>query len=582
MALFERRADAVRPGFALTDANAAAVAELCRRLDGLPLAIELAAARVKVLPPAELLARLGPQLPLLTGGPRDLPVRLQTMHAAIAWSHDMLEPAERTLFRRLAVFVGGFTLDAAEDVCRSAEPSRIDLVDGLGELIDQSLVRPEGDRRPRVERSGHPVDGDAIGPPRFGMYETIREFALEQLVAAGEEQATRQAHLTYYLALAEGAEDGLTGPNQAARMANLQAEQANLRGALRWAIEQSAAETALRLGAALWPFWFRQGSLHEGSDWLGRALALAGPSSPAARAKALNALGNIASDQGDWFRADLHYAESLALRRDLGDPRLVASTLNNLGVVAEYRGDFERARALHEESLSLARETGDRPGVAFSLLNLGTVADEMGDFARARRLLAESRDIAGQLGDSGATSYACLYLGRALRRNGDSSAAAAALAQALTAFRGLGDRLGISLALCEFGRLALQQGDLRGAASHFAEVLAQQRDIGDRRTIAACMEGLAAIAGAQGREAVAARLLGAVAAQRRPLAEVASPVDVRDAAAAPVDADPASRGTNWVAAREAVGGLSLDDAIREAAAMAEPRIDPKREIARPR
>ncbi len=305
--LFVARAQAVRPDFTLTEANAATVAGICARLDGLPLALELAAARVAHLPPGALLARLAPRLPLLTGGARDLPARQRTMRDAIAWSHDLLQPGEQLLFRRLAVCVGGFTLEAAAGVCQGGEASgsrdaggavssstsrppdsSTSVLHGVAALMDASLLREE-------------TGGDE--EPRYRMLETVREFGLERLSESGEEKGVLQAHAAYFLALAEAAEPALVGPDAEAWQARLEAEHDNFRAALGWSISGGEAETALRLGAALWRFWARRGHLHEGRGWLERGLAQAGEGCSRSRARALVRLGNLALDLGDYPRA---------------------------------------------------------------------------------------------------------------------------------------------------------------------------------------------------------------------------------------------------------------------------------------
>ena len=354
VALFVERAHAASAGFALTVENAPAVAAICHRLDGLPLAIELAAARIKVLPPAALLARLEHRLPLLTGGGRDLPVRQRTMRDAIAWSHDLLTAEEQAVFRRLAVFAGGFTLAAAEAVAGSK--GELAALDGIVALVEQSLLRHM------------PGSGDE---PRFTMLETIREYGLERLATSGDEEATQRAYGGFFLALAEEAEPQLIGPEQGEWLTRLETEHDNLRAVLVWA-EAQDHETGLRLAAALWRFWYARGHLNEGRGWLERALALDGAGQSAARVRALHGAGVLADLQGDPAQAEALVTESLALARSLQDRRGEALALVALGLVAAFEGDTAREVALTEASLALWRDLDDAWGAAGALDNLGT------------------------------------------------------------------------------------------------------------------------------------------------------------------------------------------------------------------
>ena len=347
--LFVARAQAVSEGFAVTDENVGTVVEICRRLDGLPLAIELAAARIKVLPLPALLARLERRLPLLTGGGRDLPARQQTMRDTIAWSHDLLSPEEQALFRRLAVFVGGFTLEAAEAVvegetteralessARHRQPSA-SVLDGIAALVDQSLVR-------QTEQ--------ADGTPRFTMLQTIREFGLEQLAQSGEAATTNRRLAAWAVALAHESVPGFRGPEKRRWLDRLLAEHANLRTALGWLAESGEAEDGADLAAALFDFWLVGGHPSEGRGWLDRFLAGGDPLAPATRAAALWATGMLASIQGDFSRAAVAAEESLALARRIERPLAVAGALNLLADghcaahEAAHPGDIAGMRAL--------------------------------------------------------------------------------------------------------------------------------------------------------------------------------------------------------------------------------------------
>jgi non-specific serine/threonine protein kinase len=452
--LFVTRAQAVQPDFSITSANGAVVAAICHRLDGLPLAIELAASRVRLLPLAGMLARLERRLPLLTGGARDAPARHHTLRAAIGWSYDLLGADEQRLFRRLAVFVGGCTLEAAEAVCGGADSLRWN-VDGTAlpaldegsaqfleavvSLVDKSLLRHERPRQNHAENHTQSEQG------RIYMLETIREYALEQLAASDEAGEIRLAHAKYYLALAEEAETRLVGPHQPAWLARLEEEHDNLRAVLAWAVEGGDPEIGLRVAAALWRFWFTRGHLGEGRLWFEKALAAGSALPPALRARALNGAGRLALRQGDAASAQAILEESLALWRSspgwsadrlergemqtlhslglvaiykadfkqaqryfeqnlagwraLGDDLGIAQTLNNLGLALRYQDKFEAATEVFEESLALTRKMQDQYGVAAVLHNLGQMAHHSGDDARAHRLLSESVVIGRQIGD---------------------------------------------------------------------------------------------------------------------------------------------------------------------------------------
>jgi len=478
VALFVRRVQAAQPGFALTTANAAAVAEICRRLDGLPLALELAATRVKLLPPAALLARLDHRLAVLTGGARDLPARQQTLRATLAGSYDLLDADAQALFRRLAVFAGGCTLDAAEAVYRgqtiAGEEDRAadsgQTLTALGALADHSLVRLD---------AGDPAsEGDEES--RLSMLETIREYATERLTASGEEAEARRRHAAYYLALAEAAEPFLLGPQQVTWLARLARERDNLRAALRWARESGESEVGLRIAGALWRFWRLHGYVSEGRGWLDALLARGdtegGPARSAARAKALRIAGNLAFFQGDYERAWALYGDSGHLYDALGDEEGRAGTLHNLALVASVRGEDERAWALYEESLRLARcaEAGESV-VTVALCNMGNLARRRGEDERARALLEEG----------------------------------------LALCRRRGDILEIAMVLADLADLLRAQDDAEGAMDRYRESLALCGAASYARVVAQCLEGVAAVAAARGRPERAARLAGAAAALRQ-------------------------------------------------------------------
>ena len=532
VALFLQRARSVRPDFALTPENAAAVAALCVRLDGLPLAIELAAARVALLSPAAMLARLDRRLALPPWDAPDLPARHRTLAAAIGWSYDLLDPAERALFRRLGTFVGGFTLAAAEAVGggggaegaegtettrQSAPPSSssapgsaatplapsaplpVSTLDLLASLADRSLVR--------VDPSEEDEGGDAEAGARFGLLETIREHARERLELGGEAEEARRRHAAYYLALAERAEPELVGAAQPAWLDRLEREHDNLRAALRWATDRGEAETASRLGGALWRFWLVRGHLGEGRARLDAALALPGETPPAVRARACLGAGRLAREQGDLERAEARLDEALGLLRTLGDAAGEALALGQLGVIAYDRGDFPRSAARHEESLRLRRELGDTTGVAGTLTNLGEVARHRGDHARSVALHEESLALFRSLGDAWGTSLVLGNLGLGRHNLGDHARGAALLAESLSMKRALGDRVGTAESLDGMGMVALARGDageaarLLGAADALREAVAAPIPPVDRAPLD---RALATTRAALGEEAFAA------------------------------------------------------------------------------
>jgi len=538
--LFVARARAVRPDFQLDADNARAVAEICRRVDGLPLAIELAAARVGLLPPPALLHRLTRRLTALTAGARDLPDRQRTLRAAIDWSYDLLPEMERTLFRRLAVFAGGCAHDAVAEICTRGLP--LDPLDGVAALVEQSLLRQE----------------DNAGEPRIGMLETIREYAWERLVGEGEEDATRRAHALHYLAFAEAAEPALHTPTADVWLARLEREHGNLRAALDWAWERGELTLALRLAGALWWFWHIHGHLVEGRGWLERLLTAdaAGPSStPAAvRAKALMGAGWLAHYQYDFTRAAELFAEGTAAQPDqagdmsaparaitdamkarangqyararallegcverlraVGDRGSLAHgglglALARLGMVACEQGDDACAAALWEECLSLHRALGDREGVAVTLLGLADVARDRGDAARVRALCDEALPIFHALGARWAIGFALNNLALADYQEGDVEAATARAAESVALFRDLRSGSGLAEALTTQGYARGAQGDMEGARAALSESLQLACAEGPRWLVATNLEGLALLEAGQGQAERAALLLGA-------------------------------------------------------------------------
>jgi predicted ATPase/class 3 adenylate cyclase len=452
VALFVQRAAAVDPGFRITEANAPAAAELCHRLDGLPLAIELAASRVKVLSPEAILERLGRRLELLTSGPVDVPPRQRTLREAIGWSYDLLDEAEKAVFRRLSVFAGGWSLEAAEAVADPGAERGRDILEVLGSLVDKSLVMKSSD----------------VG--RFRMLETIREFGVEHLESAGEVNATRDRHGSHFLEIAEAAEPHLRRVDQERWLDLLELEHDNLRAALRKSIDAGPSTTGLRLVGALWRFWHMHGHLAEGRRWAEAVLALpASAARTAERAKALTALGGVAYWQEDLPVTRRSYEEALAIARELGDRSAEAEGRYNMAYPPAYEGDMATAVVTLEQSRAMFEDLGVRRGVADCVWLLAIVARLGGDTASARALAEES----------------------------------------LRIHREVEDRFGATDALHVLGRIALAQGDLDTAGASFLEALANDEQVGNRTGMGIVLDNLAARSSALGHHLRAVRLAGA-------------------------------------------------------------------------
>ncbi len=511
VALFVQRAVAVKPDFELNRENATAVVEICARLDGLPLAIELAAARVKVLSPSAMRTRLASRLQLLTGGARDLPQRQQTLRSAIDWSYDLLTAAEQKLFRRIAVFVGGCTLEGVEAVCDTKGDLNLDLLDGTESLVDKSLLQ-------RVEQ--------ANGESRFMMLETIREYALEKLEASGEGKLTKRAHSAYCLVLAEEEATEQSGVERAEWHDRFALEHDNFRAALRWLAESGDADWGLRLGTALFRFWEGCEYFAEGRDSLERLLKIPKAAPPSrARARALFSAGVLAGEQGDYDASDALMRESLDVARKLGDTQGVAVSLNARAVNARDRGNLAMAHALFGESLLLWKELGDRKAVARALSNLAIVVNSQGDYSRARELYAECLAIFEALGDRTGVAWSLNHQGDAAREQGDVADARNLYQQALGIFRDLGDRWGIAGTLADLGTLAREQRDCATAQSLHRESLIMFRDLEHKRGIARLLECFACTAAAQRNAERSLRLAGAAAALRLTIGAPLTPAE---------------------------------------------------------
>ncbi len=490
----------MKPDFELNRENATAVVEICARLDGLPLAIELAAARVKVLSPTAMRTRLASRLQLLTGGARDLPQRQQTLRGAIDWSYDLLSAPEQKLFRRLAVFMGGCTLEGVEAVCDTKGDLNLDLLDGTESLVDKSLLQ-------RVEQ--------ANGESRFLMLETIREYALEKLEAGGEDKLTRRAHAAYCLVLAEEEATEQSGAERAEWLERFALEHDNFRAALAWLTETGDAEWGLRLGTALFRFWEGHEYFAEGRDSLEKLLKIPKAAAPSrARARALFSSGVLAGEQGDYDASDALMEESLDVARKLEDKQGVAVSLNARAVNARDRGNLAMAHALFEESLLLWKELGDRKAVARALSNLAIVVNSQGDYSRARELYAECLAIFEALGDRTGVAWSLNHQGDAAREQGDAAAARNLYQQALAIFRELSDRWGIAGTLADLGTLAREQMDCATAKSLFRESLIAFQELEHKRGVARLLECFACAAAVEHQAERSLRLAGAAAALR--------------------------------------------------------------------
>jgi predicted ATPase/class 3 adenylate cyclase len=488
--LFVERAVAVRPDFRVDNQSAAAVAGICARLDGLPLAIELAAARVRLFPPEAMLARLarsGPgRLDLLRGGARDLPDRHQTLRDTVQWSYDLLTPEEQRLFRRLAAFVGGCALEAAEALGKGAHP---DPAEGVLTLLDHSLLRR---------------DEGPDGEPRFRMLETIREFGLAALAASGEEPAVREAHVRFFLALAEEAEPHLTGPGQRAWLDRLDAEQANLRAALDHLEAAGDVEAGLRMGKALGRFWLVRGHLGEGYRRLERLVALSAGHAPSEAWVAVrNTAGIMAQEAGDTGTALRLLEEVVAACRAHGDRRGLAVALNHLGYTCLDSGEVERARALCEEALALHRALGDLRGEAISFQNLGLLESFQGRYAEAERLLLEGLEKRRAHGEPRGYAFAHHWLSFNSQFAGRPEAAAAHAAEGLSLIRDVGDPQVEAVLSLDAAMAALDLDRLDEASAHVAHAYPLWERSGNVSGIAFIQATNAQVLLAQGRTAEA-------------------------------------------------------------------------------
>jgi len=558
--LFVQRGRAIKADFQLTEANARAIAEICIRLDGLPLAIELAAARTRLLSPQALLARLSHRLDILTGGARDLPARQQTLRATIAWSYNLLAPSEQQLFRSLSVFAGGCALQAIETIAKSASAGAVNVLDGVSTLLENNLVR-------QVEQPD--------GEPRLLLLETIREYGLECLTNMGELEAARSAHAAYYLALAEEAKSQLRGSELVRWTVQLGMEQENLRAALSFLLDQAQvqagtpggplhAEQALRLCVALYWFWYHRGSMREGQVFLEQALARREGVAASLRARALYTAAELAFGLNNMERTETLCGECLSLFRELGDTSGVASSLFLLGSRARVRGQYALACSLLEEAEALSQQMGDRRNQGRCHVELARIATEQGQYERARTLLEGNLKSCLAVGDQVGVGFVRYLLARTLFVSQQDLARAQSLVEQSLAFfqelgyarfkvyplsllaqmrlaqgelalarewceeslvleKEVGDQEGTIEALLDLGRVAVAQGDLAVARRCYQESLTILQELGSQGFLAACLEGLAALE-AQGAPSLAAQLWGTAEALREAIGAPIYPV----------------------------------------------------------
>jgi predicted ATPase len=533
VALFVQRARAVKPDFALGEENAAAVVEICVRLDGLPLAIELAAARVKVLTPTAILGRLESRLRLLTGGARDLPERQQTLRRAMDWSHELLTGEEQKLFRRLAVFVGGFTLEAAEAVADAGADVDLDVFDGVASLVDKSLLQQTG---------------ESAGEARFGMLETIREYGLERLAASGEEAATRRAHAAYFVIMAEDGAPHIAGTaEQPLWVEQFFSEHDNIRTALGWLVRTDNAEWGLRLGRALAQFWIEHAHPSEGQEWTAALLNLPGGSA-LMRMRVFGVATALCNRQGDFASALELAQESLALAREHGDRPAIAANLNALAVTQSLVGNYSAAKEACAEAVRTWEDLGDPASAARILSNLADTSKLEGDYERARSLHEQAFSRFQALGDRSGMAWSLNHQGDVARVQGDVPAARRVYEEGLVIFRAQNDGLGVANSLLDLGRLASEEGDHVRAQALFAESLRISRQLGRKWDVACVLEELARSAARQACWERALQLAGAATALRERIGAPLAPIEKVKLDA---DLDPARRGLPGAAATTA-------------------------------
>ncbi|MFN8497558.1 MAG: tetratricopeptide repeat protein [Anaerolineae bacterium] len=582
--LFVERAQAVQADFRVKAETRRAIAEICVRLDGLPLALELAAARTKLMAPDTLLARLSSRLKTLTGGPRDLPARQQTIRNTIAWSHDLLDEAERVVFRRLSVFTGGFTLDAAEAVCDAVGDVDMDALDGVAALVDNSLVR-RARPLPAALSPAPPDNWDENGQqqvagadaPRFMMLETIREYGQVRLVEAGEVDAARRAHALFFLALAENAQHQIDGNRGAAWLDRLNAERDNLRLALDWfqaADDERRAEEGLRMASALWRFWYFRGYWTEARARLEIFLARA-PTPTANRAWALLAAGSLAGEQGDYATAQLLQDEALAIYGRLGNAVGHGRALHRLGTIAYARGDYPTAEGRFRECLTLFAEQGDKGGQGIALHSLGEVCMAQGRCREASDFYQAALSQGQAVGNRQIVAWSLFGLGRLAYYRGDLVAARSLCEGGLQAAAEMRDKHGVALARAALGLIVAAEGDADAGRALLEESLAALQELGARRDVAMTLNALGSLlAEAHAAEAWAyhsqARDVARAVGERAALAEALAGLSRAGSASGRLDpAGAAALMREGLALRHALGdGCGVADSLDGCAEMA--------------
>lgn len=497
--LFLQRAAAASTGYRLSEDNAADIAELCCRLDGLPLAIELVAARARTLAPAAMLQRFSGHLDLPVHAARDLPARQRTLRRTVDWSHALLDAGEQTLLRRLAVFAGGFTAEAAEAVADPRGDLGVGIVEGIDSLLGKNLL--------------HSASADA--EPRYAMLETIRDYARERLAASRDEALTQRAHAAYMLVLAEEGNAELDIAQREAWLTRCDFEQENFRAALDGLLQRGEMDWGLRMGQALFAYWERREHLAEGRQYLQSILDRCGPGTePAVRAKVDTYLAALCGFSGDYPASIARYRSLVETYRHLGDNRGLASALNSLGVLAKHDGDYRNAREYFEQALTVCREVGEQPEIAAALSNLAGAVRADGDPAQARTLLEEARARFLEVGQPIAATWCVNHLADVARDEGDHALARRLYREAEVEFRRLGDRWGIGRSLTDLGHLALVEGRPADAAVLFGDALAIFRELGHRRGVARLLEGCVRLAAQRGDSACVLQLGGATNAIR--------------------------------------------------------------------
>jgi predicted ATPase/DNA-binding CsgD family transcriptional regulator len=547
--LFVQRAQAADPTFDLNPSNAATIAEICVYLEGLPLAIELAAARTRVLPPRALLSRLGHRLDLLSVPGPDQPARQRTLRAALDWSYELLTPAEQALFRRLGVFVGGFPLGAVAEVCDPGGEVGLDALLGVESLVDKSLIRAE-------------IGASGQAEPRFGMLETVREYARERLTEAGELDLLRRRHAQYFLGGADVPVAGMQLSHQSVWLQTLEAEHQNLRAALAWCEEARAPELGLRAARLLAWFWIVHGHVAEGRRQLTALTHMAESAPPELRAEALRVVGSLALHQTDYEAARALFESSLAIRRALGDPAGLLASLSSLGAVASQQGDLARAEGHFTEALAIQEAIGDNVGIAESTNSLANLAHERGDLARARALYERTLEL--QHSRVRYRPDIVLHnLGIVAQEQGDLASAKRHFQDSVAIKRSLGDTHGLAFSLAKLAEVLASMHDAVTAHRLLCESLTLQRDLGDRPAMAFVLDRFAVAAAARDRPLYALRIAAAAEALREAIGSPLSPAarEHHERWLAPIRAQLRPEGA--AAAWQAGLGLSLEQIIAE-------------------